>query len=279
MTLFKSQQSGAGSSDQVSTGVHAGFSIPPEQTGSRHPYVLKTAAALTLAAVIAILISAVFRPFHRPDAARSDESMAATDSNDRNQRIDKFPDGAVAPQPAVHRVSAPAQVHNLDPLGLLFDLKTVLDQTPEAVAQVLGESPVLWPDDRSVSGALRGKYKRGKIEIGYAGEVARFITIRFSQCKRWNTTGGNSRRCMEAEDFTGYKFRQNIPDLLQALGLPKDQRPSLNSTSVLVWNGASGIHQVSVIPNDIGGINYIHVISSRVYACLPERAEGECQPS
>lgn len=279
MALLKYQQCADDGSAQAARGVHSGASMPHAQTGGHRSYALKAAVAIMMAAVIVILISAMFGHFYRPDAARSDASIEAADINNGSRQVDKLRDGAVRPPTAVRRVSAPAHVGNLDPLGLLFDLKTVLDQTPEAVAQVLGESPVLWPGDHPAGGALRGKYKRGKIEIDYAGEAARFITIRLSQCKRWKTGAANSRRCVEADDFTGYQFRQNVPDLLKALGLSKDQRPSLNNASVLTWNGASGIHQVSIIPNDLGGINYIHVISSRVYACLLERTAVECQPS
>jgi hypothetical protein len=60
-------------------------------------------------------------------------------------------------------------------------------------------------------------------------------------------------------------------------GLPKKERPSLNNMALLRWNEASGIYEVSVFPNGLGGINYVHVISSKYYACLLERTELECK--
>ena len=272
---------------------HGGVRIKPEKNKSGVSKTFKTSIAAAMTVVAALFVLAMLNhSVARLDNPAVTAAIRATDITEHQGGIEILPEqsnrskkggritSAARPEEAIRRVSTGSQgTSNLDPTGLLFDLKRVVDQSPETVSGVLGESPVLWPDDRSVGGVLSGKYKRGKIEIGYAGEAARFITIRLSQCKRWKTSGTDSRRCVEADDFTGYKFRQNLPNLLQALGLPKDQRPSLNDTSVLMWNGASGIHQVSVIPNELGGINYIHVISSRIYACLLERAQVECQPS
>lgn len=251
----------------------------------------KTTAVAAMAAVTILLVIALLNySVARSDNPAATAATRATDISANKGGIEILPDqsntskraepvnSAAQLQHIVHPVST-ATRHNtkLDPTGLLFDLKRVVDQSPEIVSQVLGESPVLWPDERSISGTLTGKYKGGKIEIAYAGEGARFITIFFSRCKSWKRTGSNSSRCIESHDFTNYRYPQDIPGLLQALGLPKQQRPSLNDLAVLRWNQASGIHEVSVFPNGLGGINYIHVISSRYYACLSERPELECK--
>jgi hypothetical protein len=244
-----------------------------------------------MAAVTIVSLTAMLNHFVlRPDSAGFAAAVQTTELNDSKGGIGILPDEAntseraesvnspAQPQHTTHQVSAAIQdTTRRDPTGLLFDLKRVVDQSPEIVSQVLGESPVLWPDERSISGTLTGKYKHGKIEIGYADEGARFITIFFSRCKSWKPTGSNFRRCIESDDFTNYRYQHDIPGLLQALGLPKDQRPSLSNTAVLRWAQASGIHEISVFPNGLGGINYIHVISNRHYACLLERTELGCK--
>jgi hypothetical protein len=255
-----------------------GVPTEPKRNNSGAFKTIKTAFVLTLAAVVVVSITAMVKhALTRQDASRLAASIETAGLDGANAATEIPPDRAARPRQTIYRISSATQPGSkVDPMGLLFDLKSVVNQAPEAVAQVLGESPVLWPDERPIAGTLRGKYRRGKIEIGYADEGARFITIYFSRCKSWQT-GANSRRCAESDEFTNYRYRQDIPGLLQALGLPKEQRPSLNDMAVLKWNGIAGIHQISVVPNDLGGINYINVVSSRLYACLLERAEFECQ--
>ena len=292
MTPIKCQECSGEINTEAVKYPHHDAPLEPQPNRGRAFRIFKIAAVLIMAVVIIVLVTAMLN-YSVPRAAtpRATAAIQITDLNGRNGGIAMSPDpsntsqrtalgrDSARPQHTTHRVSAATQVSaTLDPRGLLFDLKTVVDQSPETVARVLGESPVLWPDERALSGTLTGKYKGGKIQIGYAGEGARFITIFFSRCKRWLPTGSNSKACVESEDFTNYRYQQDIPGLLRALGLPKEERPSLSNTAVLRWNQASGIHQVSVFPNGLGGINYIHVISSRHYACLLERTELECKP-
>ena len=199
--------------------------------------------------------------------SRITSPIDATKLNDSNEAIAHAHQNSVATQSSSKH----------DPTGILFDLKRVLEQSPETVSQVLRESPVLWPDRDTIPGTLRGKYKGGKIEIAYVDEGARLITIYFSRCKLSKPAGAKSSRCLASDDFTNYKYQQDIPGFLQAIGLPKTERPSVNNMTVLRWNGASGIYEVSVFPNGLGGISYIHAVSSRYYACFLERTESECK--
>lgn len=289
VTLVKCEECTSEISTKTGKCPHRGVPIEPNRGSAFKTF--KITVVVVMAAIIMVVITAMLNhSVPRADGPRLTAAIQMADLNDGDRGIGILPDepntservesvnSAAQPQHTTHQVSAVIQdATKLDPTGLLFDLKSVLDQSPETVSQVLGESPVLWPDEGSISGTLRGKYKGGKIEIGYAGEGARFITIFFSRCKTWKPTGSTSGRCIKSDDFTNYRYQQDIPGLLQALGLPKEQRPSLNTVAVLRWNEASGIHQVSVFPNGLGGINYIHVISSRHYACLLERTELECK--
>ena len=284
MTLIKCAEGSGEINTKAAKYPHHDAPVEPGPNRGRAFKTFKMTVVVMMAAVIILLITAMLNHFIPrtavPRAAAAIQMKhleVLPDRSNASQRTE-FVNGAAQPQHSAHRLSAAAQVNaTLDPRGLLFDLRTVVDQSPETVARVLGESPVLWPDERALSGTLTGKYKGGKIQIGYAGEGARFITIFFSRCKRWMPTGANSKRCVESDDFTNYRYQQEIPGLLQALGLPKEERPSLNNMAVLKWYEASGIHQVSVFPNGLGGINHIHVISSRHYACLLERTELECK--
>ena len=279
MTLVKSEESGSDTGNKTGKGPD-GVPTQPERNGGGAFKTLRVTLVLSMAAVLVVLVSAIIKhSASEGNGSRLSAAIETTEISGSKAAMEISPDRPAQPQRTIHRVSAATRdATKLDPAGLLFDLKRVVDQSPETVSHVLGESPVLWPDERSVSGTLGGKYKRGKIEIGYADEGARFIRIYFSRCKSWKPSGSNPKRCVESEDFTNYRYQEDIPGLLQALGLPKEQRPSVSNMAVLRWDGISGIHQVNIIPNGLGGINYIHVISSRLYACLLERAELECQP-
>lgn len=275
VALFKDATSDSNTGDKTGDGPHAGVSARTERGGrgilnSLERTVLVIVAAFTVVSIVGL----VQRSAPKGEGSAITPEIRITE----HSRRDGLPEAAAQTQLPIYNISATAPASStLDPARLLFDLKRVVDQNPETVSQVLGESPVLWPDERSGSTTLAGKYKRGKIEIGYADEGARFIRIYFSRCKSWRSKGSASRHCIESEDFTNYRYQQDVPGLLQALGLPKEQRPSISNTSALRWDEIAGIHQVSIIPNGLGGINYINVVSSRVYACLVERAGAACQ--
>jgi hypothetical protein len=275
VALLKDETSGSNTGDQNGDGPHGCVPARPERSRCGALNSLeRTVLAIVAVFVVVSIAGLVKRPAPNRDGSGTTAEIRITEPG----RIDGLPDAAAQSQPTAHRISTSAPIGStLDPTGLLFDLKKVVDQNPEIVSQVLGESPVLWPDERSGSGTLAGKYKRGKIEIGYADEGARFIRIYFSRCKAWRSSGSASRHCIESDEFTNYRYQQDVPGLLQALGLPKEQRPSISNTSALRWDEISGIHQVSIIPNGLGGINYINVVSSRVYACLLERSGTACQ--
>jgi hypothetical protein len=281
VTLVKSEQSGRDTSNKTGKDPNGGLPIQRARNGGGAFKSLRVTLVLSVAAVIVVLVTAIVKHSgSEGNGSRPSTAIDTTELSGSNAAMEISPEHPAQPQRTIHRVSAATRdATKLDPAGLLFDLKRVVDQNPETVSKVLGESPVLWPDERSVSETLRGKYKRGKIEIGYAGEGARFITIFLSRCKSWKAAGANSKRCVESDDFTNYRYQEDIPGLLEALGMPQVQRPSVSNMAILRWDGISGIHQISVIPNGLGGINSIHVISSRLYACLLERPPLECQPS
>jgi hypothetical protein len=164
----------------------------------------------------------------------------------------------------------------LENAGLLFDLRRIVDRGPQSVARLLGESPVLWPAGDTMPGALKGKYRHGKIEIAYVEEAARLVTIFFSGCSSGRLTDHAAGGCVELDELARYSYDQDAPAVLAALGLPRTQPPSIKTASVTRWNGLAGIHEISVFPNRLGGIAYVQVISNGFYACVLQRTTSAC---